>query len=366
MNDKLNKLIDGLNIDINVLAMTASDDILMLLRNKFKNIDVAINAITVYDFIYINNNFINEDNLELLWDLIAYNAVLYIDNFNYSLPNINNKNCINFIKKYNRDMLISKQMRINGKIEQFAIIKCYNKNKYSSILLQPNTKPIVIVCVLKIGGIYTPQYVNNLAYAVNKHLTIPYQFVCMTDAPTEEFTDKVHNVIPFVHYYPKWWGKIELFRNNLFSGYRVVYFDLDTLIIDNIDFMYSYSGIFCGLRDFYHMVSLGSGVMCWDGDDERLNCIYTDFISDSQSLIKNNLFGDQQWINTAINKHISYLQDYFPKKIVSFKKDCFIDNEIIYPEESAIVCFHGPPRIHELEYTKIKEHWISNGEINGY
>ena len=355
---KLQQLMDELHSDINVLALTASSTDLISLRSKFINVNVTPIPDIKYDFVFIDNKLINLYNLNDIWDRLSYSCVLYINNFNYSHQNSTNTKCIQFLKKNQKNIIISRQMMVNGTQEQFMIVKCFPESETYKKFTKPNDKPLIIASVLKTGGIYTIEYVNRLAKAVKRNINIPYKFICITDAQHNQFCEDVHQTISFAQNYPKWWGKVELFRTGLFSNHRVVYFDLDTLIIDNIDFIYEYTGVFSGLRDFYHMISMGSGVMCWDGDDIRLYEIYSQFVSNAQYHMTNNPSGDQQWINTITKNYLQYIQDYFPHKIVSFKKDCYINNVVNFPNTASIVCFHGPPRMHDLENNeKIKMHW---------
>lgn len=355
---KLQKLLDELPDTSKILALTPNSAIVSLLNHKFNQVDMCLGVDTKYDFVFLDNVLINSINLDSIWNNLSYSATLYIDNFNYSQQNSVNTKCIQFIKKHSKHTVISRQMLVNGSTETFMIVKCFPESETNKVFSLPNTKPLIIASVLKTGGIYTAEYVNRLANAVNRNITIPYKFVCITDLPQSNFRENVHQTISFAQNYPKWWGKVELFRNNIFANHRVVYLDLDTLIIDNIDFLYSYTGVFAGLRDFYHMVSLGSGLMCWDGDDKRLNEIYNRFLPNAQSNMTNNPSGDQQWINAITKNYLQYIQDFYPNKILSFKKDCYKNNEVSFPDKAAIICFHGSPRMHELESNvKIKTHW---------
>lgn len=87
---------------------------------------------------------------------------------------------------------------------------------------------VTVACVLLSGGIYTPEWVAKLKRQVEKHLTIKHRFVCLSDVdvPCER--------ISITGRWPRWWSKFEMFRPGLLDG-PVVYFDLDTIVLDNID-----------------------------------------------------------------------------------------------------------------------------------
>lgn len=367
--DKLQKIIDELSSDSSVLILSPNRDIYRLISSKIKNVDTVFNLNSCYDLVVLENNLAQGTDLDALWNSLNYNAFLYLDNFKLGLYDSIGRKLNTFIASHTKELVTSRQMVVNSSTphitENFLIVKCFPKSKQIQFDAQTQTKPLIIATVLRSGGIYNESYVNRLANAVAANLTVPYTFVCLTDVDHTGFNPNVHKSIKFAQNYPKWWGKVELFRKNIFAGHKVVYFDLDTLIIKNIDFVVNYTGSFCGLRDFYHMVSLGSGVMAWDGDNDRLSDIYMDFVPKSKSIMTNYPAGDQQWINEKAKHYLTYIQDYFPKKIVSFKKDCYTPAHkatpaiINYPDDAAIVCFHGSPRMHELnDHPQIQPYWF--------
>ena len=102
---------------------------------------------------------------------------------------------------------------------------------------------ITIALVLKTGGVYDYKYVNNIVDAIKENVSVPHKIVCLCD-DAEGISDKVDEIIPFKHNWPKWWGKIELFRPGLFGDEQVFYFDLDTIIVNNLHHILRYHGEF--------------------------------------------------------------------------------------------------------------------------
>ena len=94
-----------------------------------------------------------------------------------------------------------------------------------------------IVTVFKTGdrkhtnhrSVFDPIHVLNMRDMCKKHITIPFQFYCLTNDPQLNLlkTEK----IPLKYKWPTWWSKFELFN---IKG-PVLYFDLDIIIRDNID-----------------------------------------------------------------------------------------------------------------------------------
>lgn len=86
---------------------------------------------------------------------------------------------------------------------------------------------ITVYC-LKWGSKYNRKFVEDLKFALEKYLTIDYDFKCYTDTPETTYD------IPVKYNYLKGvWHKIALLE---FKG-SSLYFDLDVKIHDNINFL---------------------------------------------------------------------------------------------------------------------------------
>lgn len=218
----------------------------------------------------------------------------------------------------------------------------------------------IVACVLKTGGeVYDNGYVNALANAIQKNTTLSYEFVCLTDS-IEPFGDNVHKVIPLRHAFPGWWSKMELFNQSYFQDRTVVFIDLDTVIVGNVDFLIEHhSTIFMALNDFYTLSNLGSGLMVFKGG--AFNKIYTEFMRRPIHNIRNIPTGDQTFIESVVGSHgYARVQTVFPKKVVSFKAHCRSGNNyntLFLPEDARIVCFHGVPKPHNITHPIIANNW---------
>ncbi len=291
--------------------------------------------------------------LDFCWEKIPLGGKIIITNYKQNSERLSSKSVDEFIQKNLNDIttkvnIIEKCVTIS-KIKQESII-VEEPELYS---IQNVENKLVISCVLKTGGIYDHNYVNALANAIRRNVTIPYEFVCLTD-DSSNFNSNVDTVIPFKHDYKKWWGKIELFRPDIFQGKQVFFLDLDTVIIDNIDNIVSKQFEFCGLRDFYKTVTLGSGLMSWQHD--KYHHVYERFVKNSTYIMNNTPEGDQRWINENV-KSMKYFQDIFGNNVVSYKKDCVKNKAFRIPKNTKIVCFHGLPKPHQIDYPEIRDHW---------
>ena len=91
---------------------------------------------------------------------------------------------------------------------------------------------MIVACVLRSGGIYSPEWVRKLRDGVARQFTVPHRFVCLSDVDVSAICER----IPLVEDWPGWWSKIELFRSGLFDD-TVLYFDLDTVPVGSLDAM---------------------------------------------------------------------------------------------------------------------------------
>jgi hypothetical protein len=215
-----------------------------------------------------------------------------------------------------------------------------------------DTNMVTIALVLKTGGEYDYKYVNNIVKGIKKNTTVPHRIVCLTDN-SDGFSSDIDATIQFEHNWPKWWGKIELFRPGLFSG-QVLFMDLDTFIVGNIDSILNYSGEFCAIRDFYNLDHMASGLMSWHGD--RVNKIYDEFVKNPTHLMAvNNVSGDGAIIR-KYKPSIAYFQDIYPNDVVSYKVHCVNQKEVVLPSTAKIVCFHGNPRPHTIN-NNFSKYW---------
>jgi hypothetical protein len=209
----------------------------------------------------------------------------------------------------------------------------------------PEELPVKIVCLLKSGGCYTPDYVDRLYNGIKRNTTIPFRFICITDMIWEHPS---YISLPLINDWPGWWSKIQFF---LSTG-KVVSVDLDTLIIDNVDDLLRLPDG-CGQNQFYMMKAPNpkrtytSSVMAWNGD---FAYIYGDFV-----YAKREHEWDQFYILKKLEERdikILPIQDNI-NGIYSYKRQWLPDKP-----KSRIIWFHGKPRVHRCKDSIIDKHWI--------
>lgn len=204
---------------------------------------------------------------------------------------------------------------------------------------------ITVVCVLRSGGDYTPEYVSRLQNGVSRHLKAKHRFICLTDVqvPCES--------VSIAHGWPGWWSKIELFRSDIFPEGLVIYFDLDTVIVGDISplILAEVEAMsFFMLEGFHISRRWASGIMAWNNTG-HLDDVYSSFHYQTHS---RKYLNDQEWISLC-GGQIQPIQSLLPG-IVSYKHHCRGKG---LPEEARVVCFHGNPRPHQVEDEWMKEYW---------
>lgn len=231
--------------------------------------------------------------------------------------------------------------------------------------------PITIVCVLRPSADYSALDADKLYRAVARNLERDFRFVCLTELSQNSFDENIKTV---ALEHPEWetkHSKLEMFRPYLLESWgRVLYLDLDTIILGSLEDIASYDGTFCMLDDFFMSPALGSGLMAWG--PEIGSEIYFDFIATSVET-RNTVYkigggrGDQLFIrhHTTTDPHL--FQKLWPGQVISYK--AHLRNDLCQgwadqapasmkeynPRVARVVCFHGRPKIGE-----ITEKWLLN------
>jgi hypothetical protein len=196
------------------------------------------------------------------------------------------------------------------------------------------------------------EYLAKLFRDVRLHTQAPLRCVCLTDDP-RDLPPSVEPLLPEPGL-TGWWHKLALFRPGLFrAGERILYFDLDAVIVGDLTDFAAWRGEFAILRDFYHPEHMCSAVMAWQAG--ALDHIWTRWDRGGRPQFDRR--GDQRWIET-MQPEADWWQDLLPGQAVSYKVDCRPLGAI--PDGARIVCFHGRPRPHE-----VPEYWQEKRDDRG-
>ena len=193
-------------------------------------------------------------------------------------------------------MELSKEQRIQAKAEKRAA-KMAARGEYPDLVVpsDPN-EPITVLCV-RFGNKYGREYVERLRNMVSRHLTVPYEFACLTDDQHDIVgVRKIYQ--PNANYARGWWHKVHMFDSALPLRGRILYLDLDVVIHANMNKLTGYHPTsFIGIHDFNRKFFpswnyLNSSVLAWTHGTQ--GHIYDQF--KSKPAEAQRLQGDQDWI----------------------------------------------------------------------
>jgi len=233
------------------------------------------------------------------------------------------------------------------------------------------TEPVLIL-TMKWGTLYGPEYVNNLARGVRKHLALPHRFICFTDDATGLDSGIEALPLPELGLPPghkdSRWQKLALFRKDLagLSG-TALFLDLDLVVFDDLAPFFHLPGSFHIIRDddlfrakplrklnpsrdaFLHSVG-NSSVFRYEIGAHSY--VLEAFLADPSAATKNYEISQQfQSAQLAAHGHLNY----WPKGwCVSFKNDCvprgfasFLRDPAL-PNGAKIAIFAGNPKMTEV------------------
>ena len=231
-------------------------------------------------------------------------------------------------------------------------------------------------CVIHGDG-YDWTYVDRLYSMLNRHLTHGARLHVYTEPKRSVPSHMIrHDLIewPGVRGRKRsWWYKMQLFNSSHYQG-QLLYFDLDTVIVDNIDWITALNtSLFWAIKDFRsfwrpNLQNINSSVMYWN--TEQWTDIWTEFEKQGIEKIRSQHHhgGDQDYLNTVIPAQKRRFFD--ERRIVSwrwtaldggmnFNNRTYLrpgQGTILAPDNSVLI-FHGDPKPHEVTDAVIKQHW---------
>jgi hypothetical protein len=229
-------------------------------------------------------------------------------------------------------------------------------------------------CVIH-GDAYSWTYVERLFNMLNRNLTKSVRFHVYTEAERPVPSPMVKHVLPNwgIHGSKRsWWYKLQLFDPSQHSG-PMLYFDLDTVIINNIDWICEQPlGWFWAVRDFKYLwrpthYSINSSIMWWDTC--KFAYVWEEFQRKNLQEVMKKYRGDQDYIfNTIKQQNIRYLDS---SRIKSWKWECMTggpdfkrkkhtdaDNyNTLITADTDILIFHGQPKPDKMQDPTVNQHW---------
>jgi hypothetical protein len=188
--------------------------------------------------------------------------------------------------------------------------------------------PQFTVACVKSGSKYGPEYVQKLQSMVARNLSLPHQFLCLTDdangldCETAKLDTLLHG----------WWHKLTLFRADPYGIQgRILFLDLDVVIVGPLDDLVLYPAPFAIPRDF---MSSSYASCSFTLDVGALPQVWEQF--DFNETPK-RYYGDQDWITAAAPGAAIYPKEW----VVSYK----LAAKDGPPVNARVVAFHGLPKM---------------------
>jgi hypothetical protein len=164
---------------------------------------------------------------------------------------------------------------------------------------------------------YTPEYVAKLYAMVDRWIDRPYRAVCLTDRP--ELIPTGVEALPIAKlagFAP--WSKLELINPIRQWPGRVLYLDLDSLVVGPLGHLIDTPAPFVitadpvgktGRDSYGHAIvrRFNSSVMAWDGGTQ------TDLYTNWKPKVAERLSGDQDWIGEQRPHAQTWPRAWFPR-----------------------------------------------------
>lgn len=222
---------------------------------------------------------------------------------------------------------------------------------------------ITVACVWT-GDKYGFEYVERLKNMVDRNLKYD-RFICLTDNDVECDGIEMIKVGGLVG----WWAKLALFNPELRGPGRCIYFDLDTVIVDNLQPILQYTGPFAICANFSqanfkrknpglppsakYVCKYGSCVMSF-GDNFGIE-MWDSVVNDKEKIINRcGIHGDQLAIE-HVYPNADILQDYCPKDFFCYKA---IWKKLNTKPSGSIMIFAGDGcRPHNVKLDWVAKYW---------
>lgn len=233
--------------------------------------------------------------------------------------------------------------------------------------------PIDCACVIH-GNFYDWDYVARLHNMLSRHISVGIRMHVYTESERPVPDTMIKHVLPEWHIGgPKksWWYKLQVFNTQHHQG-PILYFDLDTVITQNIDWIWQSSlNYFWAIRDFKYLwrptsTMTNTSVMWFN--TVRFGHVYTDFVNNDINKIIRRLHGDQDYISEVISQQQRRFFD--TNRVKSWRWQAldggfdFSRRKYHNPgqgtdisDQTSVLIFHGKPKPIDVKDPVILQHW---------
>jgi hypothetical protein len=215
-----------------------------------------------------------------------------------------------------------------------------------------STPEVAVVCVLKENSPYDISYVLKLRSMVARNTTVSHEFICLTDVNIDP---SICKTVKLRHGLDLAWSRLEAFKKGITKAKRIMYLDLSTVIVGNIDHLLRANQEFLALKPWNRINRekglFSTALMGWKNGG-TYSLIYEKM---TKADINNYAYGEKQFIkemlDTFYGRPTLYQEKY--NGIYSYKRDC----KVSLPQDARLVCFHGRPLPHQSNKGWVRQHW---------
>ena len=239
--------------------------------------------------------------------------------------------------------------------------------------IDPNA-PIDCACVIH-GDVYKWNYVEVLHSMLKRNLSRDIRMHVYTEHDREVPSHMIKHVLtewPGIKGSKKsWWYKMQLFNPEHHSG-PLLYLDLDTVIVNNLDWITQLSlSHFWTIRDFKTIWNpkfqgINSSVMYWH--TEKFAKIWTEFAKQDIPRTCAKYHGDQDYLSAVLKPN---QRRFLPEKSAVSWRWQAVDGGMDpykrthkhpglgtqFGSETSLLIFHGQPKPDQVTDPVIKNHW---------
>ena len=201
------------------------------------------------------------------------------------------------------------------------------------------------------------EYVNVLYHSVQRNLSLPHRFICMTNFDAENFDEGIE-LLPLNA--PSWKGclpKLCMFDPSLGLTGRVFSLDIDVIITGSLDEMASCQSDMIVRASFADPRSLDGDIVGFKITPKIAEKVWVPLKKNPAKAEAFTGGRERYWYRLVFSNKIDTYQKLYPNQLASYKKHLRFKQYL--PECIRIVSCHGRPRPHELS-----EKWaITNWRI---
>lgn len=220
-----------------------------------------------------------------------------------------------------------------------------------------------VICI-KWGTKYTVKYINALYHGVINNTKYKINFYCFTDNSDGLDSGIIVKPLPKLNVKEirnAYLKEVGLCANDLVEelvGQRVLYFDLDTVIVGNIDSFFEIpkNDEFYIIKDWNHSNGKVGQGSCFSFVVGTLGYIKDYFEEHYEEIYKKYYTASQEYLSDKVVEKYNKLNFWPDEKVKSFRFHCLPTPLIPFlrhfktatiPANASVICFHGRPKLEE-------------------